>query len=86
MSGDELGGYEREVAILTDAISILKNTRDVSWAKRDEPSANNQCDKPLHQQAAEVRAHIVDRDYGLAEKKATILCGCLRKGDWMLGG
>lgn len=87
MSGDELGGYEHEVAILTDAISILKKAREASWAKRDEPSANNnQCDKPLHQQAEEVRAHIVDRDYGLAEKKAEIMCECMRRGDWTLGG
>ena len=45
-----------------------------------------QREKPLYQRAEEIRAHIVDQDYGLAEKKATILCGCLAKGDWVLGG
>lgn len=45
-----------------------------------------QSEKPLHQQAAEVRAHIIDRDYGLAEKKVQILWECLFKGDWVLGG
>ena len=44
-----------------------------------------QSEKPYRQQAEEVRAHIVDRDYGLAEKKAEIMCECLRKGDWTLG-
>ncbi len=45
-----------------------------------------QSKKSLHQQAEEVRAHIVDRDYGLAEKKAEIMCECMRRGDWTLGG
>ena len=47
---------------------------------------SEQRNKPLHQQAEEVRAHIVDRDYGLAEKKAEIMCECMRRGDWTLGG
>ena len=45
-----------------------------------------QREKPLHQQAEEIRAHIVDGDYWPAEKKAEILCECLAKGDWVLGG
>lgn len=48
--------------------------------------STDQREKPLHEQAAEVRAHIIDRDYGLAEKKAEIMCESLRKGDWTLGG
>ena len=44
-----------------------------------------QSKKPLHQQAEEVREHIADRDYGLAETKATVLWECLAKGDWTLG-
>lgn len=47
--------------------------------------STEQRDKPLHQQAEEIRAHIVEGDYCLAEKKAEIMCECLRKGDWTLG-
>lgn len=86
MTDDELVDYEYEVATLMEAITMLKTARDVSWAKRDEPPVKHtQSKKPLHEQAAEIRTHIVDRDYGLAEKKATILCECLAKGDWVLG-
>lgn len=48
--------------------------------------STEQSKKPLHQQAEEIRIHIVDRDYGLAEKKIGIMCESLRKGDWTLGG
>ena len=44
-----------------------------------------QSKKSLHQQAEEVRAHIADGDYCLAEEKVGIICESLRKGDWTLG-
>ena len=44
-----------------------------------------QDEKPLHAQAAEILGHIHNRDYGLAELKIEILRDQLRKGDWTLG-
>lgn len=45
-----------------------------------------QGDKPMHAQAAEILGHIHNRDYGLAESKAGLLRDQLHKGDWTLGG
>jgi len=48
---------------------------------RVEDVAEEQDDKPLHVQAAEVHQHIENRDYGLAGLKVEILLKCLIEDD-----